>query len=64
MPDFPAWLRRIRETAHLMVGLPDYRRYVEHRRANHPGEAVMNRSEFVLERLNRRFGGKGVGRCC
>jgi uncharacterized short protein YbdD (DUF466 family) len=64
MLDFRLLLRRIRETAHLMVGLPDYQRYVDHRRARHPGESVMSRSEFVLERLDRRFGGKGGGRCC
>ena len=63
-PGLPNWLRRIRETAHLMVGLPDYPRYVAHRHASHPGEAVMSRSEFVRERLERRFGGKGAGRCC
>jgi uncharacterized short protein YbdD (DUF466 family) len=64
MPDLPVWLCRLRETAHLMVGLPDYRRYVAHRTARHPGEPVMSRSEFVLERLNRRLGGTGPGRCC
>ncbi len=64
MPDFSAWLRRLIEAAHLMVGLPDYRRYAAHRALRHPGEPVMSRSEFVLERLNRRLGGTGPGRCC
>jgi len=64
MPDFRAFLRRLRETAHLMVGLPDYQRYVDHCRVRHPGAAVMSRSEFVLERMERRYGGKGGGRCC
>lgn len=57
-------LRRLRETAHLMVGLPDYQRYVAHRRARHPGEPVMSRSEFVRERSDHRYGGRGAGRCC
>ena len=58
------WLRGLQETAHLMVGLPDYRRYVAHRERRHPGEPMMSRTEFVLERLNRRLGGSGSGRCC
>ena len=54
----------LRETAHLMVGLPDYRRYVAHRQARHPGAPVMTRAEFVRERLARRYGPGGPGRCC
>ena len=64
MPELREMLRRLRETAHLMVGLPDYERYVAHRGARHPGEPVMSRSEFVQERSDRRYGGKGIGRCC
>ena len=56
-------LKRLRETAHLMVGLPDYDRYVAHRQVRHPGEAVMSRAEFVSERLANRYDGK-TGRCC
>lgn len=70
VPDagFPAWLRtawsRARETAHLMVGLPDYRRYVEHRLARHPELPIMTEAEFVRERTTRRYDGNGPGRCC
>lgn len=64
LPDIRAWFRGLRETAHLMVGIPDYRRYVAHRTGRHPGEPMMSRTEFVLERLNRRLGGSGSGRCC
>jgi len=56
--------RRLGETAHLMVGLPDYGRYVAHRMASHPGTAVMTRSEFVQERMRRRFESGSTGRCC
>jgi uncharacterized short protein YbdD (DUF466 family) len=58
------FLKRMRETAHLMVGLPDYARYLEHRRVRHAGDPVMTRAEFVRERTVRRFEGRGVGRCC
>lgn len=57
---------RAAETARLMVGVPDYPRYVAHRRARHPGEPVMTEAEFHRDRLARRYGG-GPGsppRCC
>ncbi|HEX8192690.1 MAG TPA: YbdD/YjiX family protein [Allosphingosinicella sp.] len=55
--------RRAAETARLMVGLPDYDRYLAHRRARHPGEPAMSRAEFHRERTERRFGA-GTSRCC
>lgn len=57
-------LRRLRETASLMIGLPDYERYAAHVRAHHPGRLVMSRAEFVAERMSRRYEGRGAGRCC
>ena len=53
-------------TARLMVGVPDYDAYVEHRRAVHPDEPVMSRADFCCERAERRFGGgpDRIGRCC
>ena len=58
------WWRRVRETAHLMVGLPDYNNYVMHLQTRHPGKPVMTKAEFVAERTARRYEGKGAGRCC
>ncbi|MDP8913956.1 MAG: YbdD/YjiX family protein [Pseudomonadota bacterium] len=52
-------------TARLMVGVPDYEAYAAHRRAEHPGEPVMSRAEFLRNRTERRFGvGGGISRCC
>ena len=54
------------QTAHLMVGLPDYATYVEHRRQHHPGEPVMNQEEFFRDCQERRYApaaGRGL-RCC
>ena len=56
--------RRLCETGNLMVGLPDYERYVAHNRTRHPGKPVMSRAEFVAERTARRYEGRGAGRCC
>ena len=63
---WPELRRRIAETARLMVGIPDYDAYVEHRRATHPGEPIMSRTDFLRERTERRFGGgpDRIGRCC
>jgi uncharacterized short protein YbdD (DUF466 family) len=54
------------QTAHLMVGLPDYATYAKHRRKHHPGEPVMSREEFFRDCQERRYapgGGRGL-RCC
>ncbi len=54
---------RIPETLRLMVGVPDYGRYVAHRRQKHPGEPVMSYEAFFRERQASRYGGK-MSRCC
>jgi uncharacterized short protein YbdD (DUF466 family) len=58
-----AVLRRIRETAHLMVGQPDYQRYLAHVLAHHPERLPMSHTEFVRAAMDRRYG-KGTSRCC
>jgi uncharacterized short protein YbdD (DUF466 family) len=56
------WVRR---TARLMVGVPDYETYVEHRRTAHPGEPIMTYEEFYVDRLNARYAvDKGRMRGC
>ncbi len=42
-------------TARLMVGVPDYQTYVEHRRARHPEKPIMTYEEFFRERQNARY---------
>ena len=52
-------------TARLMVGVPDYQTYVEHRRQAHPDKPVMTYEEFFVERQNARYAvGKGRFRGC
>ncbi|MCP1468905.1 uncharacterized short protein YbdD (DUF466 family) [Sphingobium sp. OAS761] len=53
-----------RRTARLMVGLPDYDSYVRHMAAHHPGDPVMNRTQFFRDRQQARYGGRNGGRCC
>jgi uncharacterized short protein YbdD (DUF466 family) len=53
---------RLQQTARLIVGIPDYDAYVNHRRTSHPGEPIMTYEEFFRESQIRRYG--GVSRCC
>lgn len=65
MPDLHTLWRRAVQMARLMVGVPDYQAYVEHRRAHHPDEPVMSYTEFFRERQDARYNvGKGRFRGC
>ncbi|PBN45065.1 YbdD/YjiX family protein [Sphingobium sp. D43FB] len=54
----------LRQTARLMVGMPDYDAYLRHCEAHHPGQPVMDRITFFRDRQEARYGGKNGGRCC
>jgi uncharacterized short protein YbdD (DUF466 family) len=56
-------LRNLVSSVKAVVGMPDYERYLEHRRTCHPGEPVLSRREHYLEYLKWRYSGGG-GRCC
>ena len=52
-------------TARLMVGVPDYDTYVQHRRTNHPDQPIMTYEEFFVERQEARYAvSKGRFRGC
>jgi uncharacterized short protein YbdD (DUF466 family) len=60
MTDLKHVLLRLRETCLLMVGIPDYDRYVEHMRARHPERRTMTPEEFFRDRQTSRYAnGKG-----
>lgn len=63
LDEFRQFARAVRQTTRLMVGIPDYDTYVEHRRVTHPDQPVMTYEEFFIERQNSRYGGR-IGRCC
>jgi uncharacterized short protein YbdD (DUF466 family) len=53
------------QTARLMIGLPDYDNYLNHRQANHPDQPVMSYEEFFRERQEARYGANGrTIKCC
>jgi uncharacterized short protein YbdD (DUF466 family) len=65
MADIRYLVDLVAQTARLMVGVPDYPTYVEHRRRHHPGEPVMTYEEFFRERQKARYAvGKGRFRGC
>jgi uncharacterized short protein YbdD (DUF466 family) len=60
-----ATIRRTKQIARLMVGIPDYDVYVEHRRKAHPEEPIMTYEQFFIERRDARYAvGKGRFRGC
>ncbi len=59
--------RRLRQTARLMVGQPDYDNYLAHTTKFHPDATPMSPTEFFRNREDRRFGGgaaTGGFKCC
>jgi uncharacterized short protein YbdD (DUF466 family) len=65
MRDLRIVLSRIARTARLMVGVPDYQSYVEHRKVHHPGQPIMTYEEFFRERQQARYAyDKGKFRGC
>ena len=56
--------RGARQTARLMIGVPDYDTYVAHCRQHHPERPPMTREAFFRNRLDARYGGDGRIGCC
>lgn len=54
---------RLREMAHMMVGLPSYDGYCRHMAEHHPDRPVMTATQFFRNRQDARYKG-GNGRCC
>ena len=63
MPPVTETLRRILSALRTIVGMPDYRRYLEHCSLKHPGERVLSPSEYYRQFIANRYGG-GPTRCC
>ncbi len=61
--DIRLWWQKLREGGALMVGVPDYERYLAHMRETHPELTPLSRDAFVRGRMQARYGGKGGGKC-
>ena len=46
-----------------VAGVPDYRRYLAHMKAAHPGDRIMSETEFNTARMGDRYDRVG-SRCC
>lgn len=55
--------QKLKQTGALMVGVPDYQRYVAHMREKHPELEPLSEGDFIRARMDARYGGKGVGKC-
>jgi uncharacterized short protein YbdD (DUF466 family) len=55
--------KKILRALRLVIGAPDYERYVEHLRAHHPEQRRLTREEFADQRMNDRYSRPGA-RCC
>ncbi len=65
MPDLRTLGEWMVQTARLMIGIPDYDTYLDHRRTFHPDDPVMTYAEFFRERQDARYAvGKGRFRGC
>jgi len=47
-----------------VIGAPDYKAYLIHHSARHPGTAPMAEREYVDMFIERRFNRRTGGRCC
>ena len=59
----PRVLRSFLGAVRQVVGAPDYRRYLEHHAASHPGHAPLSPREYYADFVSQRFG-SGPSRCC
>jgi uncharacterized short protein YbdD (DUF466 family) len=63
-PEFAALVwQRARQSARIMIGVPDYDTYLRHCREHHADKPPMSYAEFFAERQAARYRGTG-GRCC
>ncbi|MGL4819615.1 MAG: YbdD/YjiX family protein [Bacilli bacterium] len=55
-----------RQFLDLLVGVPNYEKYVEHMKQHHPDAPVLCRRAFFIEAQEARYNAKGgkVSRCC
>jgi len=63
MTQLAAFVSRFARTLRVVIGVPDYERYVDHCRAAHPDSRPMTRDQFAADLLERKYSRPG-SRCC
>lgn len=56
--------RFLKQTAVLMIGVPDYDTYLQHHNAHHSDKPAMSYEAFFSERQHARYKGNKQNRCC
>lgn len=66
LKQFADRLKVVRQFLDLLVGVPHYETYVQHRKTHHPGEPIASREQFFREAQEARYNAKGgkISRCC
>lgn len=54
---------RAKQTALLMVGVPDYENYLKHMQSQHPELLPMSKHDFFKRAQEGRFAGKKLNKC-
>lgn len=54
---------RAKQTALLMVGVPDYQAYLEHMQRTHPELQPMSKNAFFKRAQEGRFAGRKLNKC-
>ena len=57
------FLHRAAAMLRIVIGAPDYDRYLAHLSSRHPGATPLSRDEFARDALARRYDRPG-SRCC
>ncbi|SDW77600.1 Uncharacterized short protein YbdD, DUF466 family [Marininema mesophilum] len=47
-----------------IAGVPNYERYLEHFKREHPGETPLTEKEFHKKATDEKYGGGSIRRCC
>ena len=58
-----AFAQRAASVLRVVIGAPDYDRYLAHVTERHPGATPLSRDEFARDALARRYDRPG-SRCC
>jgi uncharacterized short protein YbdD (DUF466 family) len=57
------FVHRAAAVLRIVIGAPDYERYLAHVTERHPGSVALSRDEFARDALARRYDRPG-SRCC
>jgi uncharacterized short protein YbdD (DUF466 family) len=64
MVNLKEFTKKARSTVKVIFGIPDYERYLNHRRDHHPEAAALTEKEYYLACLKDRYESGKVNRCC